>query len=267
MKFLYSHLGEFGVKFDVKTWNWRSLLSCAVVLTVWQAACELGWIETNILPPPTTVLTTLGSLMRSGEIFTDAGVSLRRVLVGFSGASILGIAFGTLAAVSRRFRYYVTPLVEVLRPIPPVAFVPISVMWFGIGDRPAYFLVSLGAFFPIFTNAWAGVLSISPLHREAALALGANRRLMLTDVILPGAMPYLLAGLRTGLGTAWFCVIVAELVGAQSGLGYMIQLNRLTLQSEKVLCGMVVIGFLGYVMNRLMGFVQGRLTPWRRELA
>jgi ABC-type nitrate/sulfonate/bicarbonate transport system permease component len=104
---------------------------------------------------------------------------------------------------------------------------------------------------------------VNPIHREAALCLGADRRLMLTDVVLPASMPYLVAGLKTGLGTAWFCVIVAELVGAQSGLGYMIQLNRLTLQSEKVLAGMIVIGLLGYGMNRAMVLIQRRVVRWQ----
>jgi ABC-type nitrate/sulfonate/bicarbonate transport system permease component len=184
------------------------------------------------------------------------------VLVGYGLAVFLGVGSGVFIALSRPTRQFFAPLLEIIRPIPPVAFIPIAVLWFGIGNGPAYFLVCLGAFFPIYTNAVAGVLNVSQAHRDAARCLGADRRLMLTDVLLPGSLPHLAAGLRTGLGTAWFCVIVAELVGAQSGLGYMIQLNRLTLQSEKVVAGMIAIGILGYLMNYAMVAAQHRLVPW-----
>ncbi len=246
----------------MKHFPWKGIVSAGGVLLLWELVCQFGWIETVLLPAPHSVLSTLAGLIASGELVKDAGASLWRVFVGFSIASVIGIVFGVLAGVSRGFRDYGTPLLEVLRPIPPVAFIGLAVLWFGIGNKPAFFLVAFGAFFPIFTGTLAGILSVNSLHRDAALCLGAGRRLMLTDVVLPASTPYLAAGLKTGLGTAWFCVIAAELVGAQSGLGYMIQLNRLTLQSEKVLAGMVAVGVLGYGMNRLMVLLQRRLARW-----
>lgn len=242
--------------------SWKGLLSGLAVLCLWDVTTRYGWFETTILPSPGAVFVTFVRLVRTGELIGDAAISLWRVFVGFLVASVLGIALGLLTGASPRFRQYGAPLLEMLRPIPPVAFVPIAVLWFGIGNRPAFFLVAFGAFFPIFTNALAGISSVSPIHRDAARCLGAGRRLMLTDVVLPASLPYLVAGLKTGLGTAWFCVIVAELVGAQSGLGYMIQLSRLTLQSEKVLCGMVAIGLLGYAMNRGMTWLNRKAVPW-----
>ena len=237
------------------------------LLLLWSFFCRVGLFETTILPPPFDVFTALYNLLLSGNLLEDISVSIWRVAVGFVLASILGIALGVLTGLSPIVKTFGSPILEILRPIPPVAFVPISILWFGIGNGPAYFLVSLGAFFPIYTNALAGVLSVSPIHRDAALCLGASRRLLLTDVILPASLPYLMAGLKTGLGTAWFCVIVAELVGAQSGLGYMIQLNRLTLQSENVIAGMIVIGCIGYLMNRVMVYIQSRVTPWKSSSA
>jgi len=234
----------------------------AAVLVFWEAASTSHWFNTAILPPPHEVLATLGKLLVSGELVRDAATSLWRVFIGFAIACFLGVALGLLCGLNRHFQAYGGPVLEILRPIPPVAFVPISVLWFGIGNGPAYFLVCLGAFFPIFTNCLAGVHAVNPLHRDAALCLGANRRLLLTDVIIPASMPYLFAGLKTGLGTAWFCVIVAELVGAQSGLGYMIQLNRLTLQSDKVIAGMIAIGVVGFLMNRGMVVLHRYAVPW-----
>lgn len=237
----------------------------AVVLLLWELLFRFGFLQAALLPAPTTILGAFLQLIESGELLEDAATSLARVFVGFSIAAVIGIACGLLTGMSRRFKDYVSPLLEILRPIPPVAFIPLAVLWFGIGDKPAYFLVAFGAFFPIFTNTLAGILSVNPLHRDAALCLGAGRRMMLLDVVLPASTPYLVAGLKTGLGTAWFCVIVAELVGAQSGLGYMIQLNRLTLQSEKVLAGMIAIGLLGFAMNRAMVFVQRRTIRWHMK--
>jgi NitT/TauT family transport system permease protein/sulfonate transport system permease protein len=246
---------------------WLNLFIYIALLLVWDFFCRVGLFETTILPPPLEVFKALFSLFVNGELLEDISVSIWRVAVGFIIASILGIGLGLLTGLSQKAKNLGGPILELLRPIPPVAFVPISILWFGIGNGPAYFLVSFGAFFPFYTNALAGVLSVSPIHRDAALCLGAGRRLMLTDVILPASLPYLMAGLKTGLGTAWFCVIVAELVGAQSGLGYMIQLNRLTLQSENVIAGMIVIGSIGYLMNRTMVYVQSRVTPWKSSSA
>jgi ABC-type nitrate/sulfonate/bicarbonate transport system permease component len=234
-----------------------------LVLAAWETCARREWIQTALLPAPSEILRTMAQLLVNGELVRDTATSIGRVLVGFSLAATLATALGFLTGSSRLARDIAAPLLEVLRPIPPVAFVPISVLWFGIGNGPAFFLVCLGAFFPIYTNCLAGVLAVNPAHREAALSLGASRWLCLTDVVLPSALPYLIAGLKTGLGTAWFCVIVAELVGAQSGLGYMIQLNRLTLQSEKVFAGMVMIGVVGFSMNRLMVAVHRRAVPWK----
>lgn len=238
------------------------VMSISLLLAGWEAAYALGLLKTTLLPPPHMVATTLWHLLCSGQLLIDAFTSLWRVFVGFSLAAIIGITLGIGVTLSRTMHQMLTPLLELIRPIPPVAFIPIAILWFGIGNAPAYFLVTLGAFFPIFTNTRIGISQVGQGHREAALCLGAGRWLLLTDVLLPGSLPYLIGGLRTGLGTAWFCVIVAEMVGAQSGLGYMIQLSRLTLQSEQVLAGMVVIGLLGLSMNYIMRIIQRAFLPW-----
>jgi NitT/TauT family transport system permease protein/sulfonate transport system permease protein len=241
----------------------QKYLGVILILAVWEIGVWLGWINAALMPAPSVVLNTLISSTISGELIWDSLASLQRVVVGFAIAAFLGITVGILMGSHFRFRFYVSPIVEILRPIPPVAFVPISILWFGIGNGPAYFLVSFAAFFPIFTNTVAGVSAINPVHKEAALCLGATRKMLLWDLTIPAVMPYLLAGLKTGLGTAWFVVIVAELVGAQSGLGYLIQISRLTLQSEKVIAGMVVIGVIGFSMNWVMVLIHKRLVHWQ----
>ena len=237
-------------------------ISYLILILLWQLASELNLINTTLLPSPLNVFMTLTQLIVSGSILSDIIASLWRVSIGFILAGTLGIIVGFATSTNKSFKKYINPIIEILRPIPPVAFVPISILWFGIGDRPAYFLVCFGAFFPIFTNTYFGVQFVNPIHKNAALCLGATKKMLVFDVILPAAMPYIMAGLKTGIGVAWFCVIVAELVGAQSGLGYMIQLNRLTLQSEKVIAGMITIGIIGYLMNRTMTVIERRLVPW-----
>jgi len=149
-----------------------------------------------------------------------------------------------------------------IRPISVIAWIPIAILWFGLGDRSAWFLIFLGSFFPIFTNTYFGVRSVQPIHIQVAQCLGAGRWLFLREV-LPSALPYILSGMRIGLGTGWTCVIAAELITASSGLGYMIQVARAMIETEKVLGGMVIIGAIGFAMNYLMGAIERRLTLWR----
>lgn len=240
-------------------------LSYIIVISLWQVVSQLGLINTTLLPSPWNVFLTFVQLVTTGSIFSDILASLWRVFAGFILAIVFGTTLGFIIASSERVKTYISPLFEILRPIPPIAFIPIAILWFGIGNGPAYFIVAFGAFFPIFTNTFFGVASVNPIHKNAALCLGAKKKMLVFDVILPAAMSHITAGLKTGLGVAWFCVIAAELVGAQSGLGYMIQLNRLTLQSEKVVAGMIMIGIIGYLMGRTMGIIQEHLVPWSKK--
>jgi ABC-type nitrate/sulfonate/bicarbonate transport system permease component len=147
-----------------------------------------------------------------------------------------------------------------IRPISVIAWIPIAILWFGLGDRPAWFLISLGAFFPIFTNTYDGARSLAEVHIRVARCFGAPRWLFVRQVLIPATLPHIMTGLRVGLGTGWTCVIAAELISATSGLGYMIQLARTTIETEKVLAGMVVIGVIGFAMNGLMILVERFLS-------
>ena len=233
---------------------------------IWQACATFNVINTSLLPSPKQIIIALAKLFQSTEIYNDILSSLWRVTIGFVLAAFLGILVGFLFGSFKNVKMYFNPVLEILRPIPPIAFIPIAILWFGIGNGPAYFLVCFGAFFPIFTSTYFGVVNVKPIHTNAALWLGATRKMLIFDVILPSAAPYIVAGLKTGIGVAWFCVIAAELVGAQSGLGYMIQLNRLTLQSANVFAGMVIIGVIGYMMTKMMAIIQNKIVPWSSKL-
>ena len=244
--------------------NLRGLCFIFALLILWELAGTHGWIDSTLIPTPSKIFRALLQMLSSGQLFTDSLASLRRVFLGFALAAIAGIVLGLFIAwLGRRFEWVETPF-EWLRPIPPIAWIPIAILWFGIGEKPAYFIVFLGAFFPILTNVVAGVKSTEPLLLNAARCLGAGRWLIITNVVLPSALPNIFTGLRVGFGVAWICVITAEMVGAQSGLGYMIQLNRLLLQTDKVLAGMVVIGFLGFIFNHLLLALEKRCVRWKQ---
>jgi NitT/TauT family transport system permease protein/sulfonate transport system permease protein len=233
-----------------------------LLLVLWEGGVRMGWIDGNLFPPPSKIFQALVDLAKLGMLWKDIKASVWRVGVGFMIASVCAIALATLLARWTGLAKYVMPIIDLVRPISVIAWIPIAILWFGLGDKPAWFIIFLGAFFPIFTNTYLGIRSVQPIHVQAAECLGAGRVLFLRKVLLPSALPYILAGMRVGLGVGWMCVIAAELIAATSGLGYMIQTARVLIETEKVLAGMVTIGVIGYAMNHLMLMLERKLTPW-----
>ncbi|MCC8953583.1 ABC transporter permease [Bradyrhizobium sp. Pear77] len=238
----------------------KYFLPLLVVPLLWEIGVRSAIINANLFPPPSAIGAALIDLARAGMLWRDASASILRVLVGFSIATLAGVGLGLLLGRLSLLARYVLPLIEVIRPISVIAWIPIAILWFGLGDRPAWFLIALGAFFPIFTNTYDGARSLADVYVRVARCFGAPRALFIRQVLLPATVPHILTGMRIGLGTGWTCVIAAELVSATSGLGYMIQLARTTIETEKVLAGMLVIGLIGFAMNSLMLLIERRLT-------
>lgn len=239
------------------------LLLPTIILSFWQIF-SFGHIQSlEILPPPSKIIVAIYTLFARESVLNDMIVSLKHVAIGFSLAAFFGVVSGIILGCSKTAKTMFNPILEFLRPIPPISWIPLAILWFGIGDKPAYFLVFLGAFFPILSSVYFGVISVEENHKRAALSLGAGKKEHLFDIILPSALPHIFTGLKTGLGISWFMVIVAELVGSQSGLGYMIQLNRLLLRTDNVIGGMIIIGICGYLMNEIMAKLERKLIPWR----
>jgi NitT/TauT family transport system permease protein/sulfonate transport system permease protein len=228
----------------------RGLLSLVVILAVWQLACAAGWANQYLLPPPTEVFKAFRELAAGGVLLMHTLASLRRVVSGLFFACLAALPLGVLTAARPRVRAYVQPLVEMLRPIPPIAWIPLAILWFGIrGDGASNFITFLAAFFPLFVSTFAGVTGIEKIHVNAARCMGAGNRMLLLDIALPSALPFLVTGLRLSLGAAWMSVIAAELIASTSGLGYMIEMNRSMVNIPNVICGMITIGAVGYLMN------------------
>jgi ABC-type nitrate/sulfonate/bicarbonate transport system permease component len=245
----------------------RLALPLALVLA-WQ------WISTRVLdetsrallPPPTMVASAAWELIVSGELLRHLRDSLQREFVAFIWALVavpLGVAMGWWKA----FDEQVDSLVEMLRPIPPLAWIPLSILWFGIGDLQNQFIIFLGIFFPVLLNTVNGVRGVEPNLVRAARCLGSDEWTVLTRVVLRAALPQIVTGIRVGLGVGWMALVAAELVGASSGLGFLINDARTILRTDIVIVGMITIGVVGLLLDLLIRRITARLLPWSRAMA
>jgi len=216
----------------------------------------------TLLPPPSMVFEQAAKLVGNGVLFVHIFKSIQRVIIAFIAASVLAIPIGIAIGWWKRIEMMIDPMMEVLRPIPPLAWIPLGILWFGIGDTQNIFIIFLGCFFPILVNTISGVKGVEKNLIWGAMTLGANQKQIFWEIVLPGSLPFLLTGLRVGLGVGWMCLVAAELVASTMGLGFMIQDARYLLLTERVILGMLVIGLLGFGMDRVMRYLQRRLLPW-----
>lgn len=238
------------------------ILGIVIFILIWQTISIYVFPEKSILPSPISVGYALQEMWHSGELIEDVLASLNRILLGFVIALFTAIVFGITAARYGKIYDYIKVSMDLMSSIPPIAWTPLAILWFGIGNAPACFIVFLGAFFPMFTSIYSGITSVDTDLINAAKTLGASPSFIVKSVIFPAALPQILTGIRTGIGVAWFNVIAAELIGVRSGLGYKIQLNRTLLFSEHVIGIMFIIGILGFFMTRLVGILGNLTAPW-----
>ena len=233
------------------------------VLVVWQGLFELGLIRPILLPPPTRVAAAFWALTLSGDLPRHVLISLQRVLIGFAIAAAAGLGLGLAVGLSRRFDRATDLLVQLLKPIPPIAWIPLAILWFGIGEAAKVYIIFLGAFFPVLVNTIDGIRQTDHRHVELARILEVPRRRFILQVVLPGALPAIMTGLRVGVMVAWMCVVASELIAASSGIGYLIMDARQLSQTDVVLVGMITIGALGKLLDTLLKRLEGRLIRWK----
>ena len=242
-----------------------------VLLAVWWAVAAQQWISPLFLPSPGQVLVKLFTIV-GPEGFMDAtlwqhlAASLGRILVALLAAVILGIPVGIAMGLSPTVRGILDPLIELYRPVPPLAYLPLMVIWFGIGETSKILLIYLAIFAPVAMSALAGVKSAQQVRIRAAQSLGASRTQVLLFVILPGALPEILTGLRIGLGVGWSTLVAAELIAATRGLGFMVQSAGEFLATDVVLAGIAVIAAIAFGLELGLRALQRRLTPWHGEV-
>lgn len=236
-------------------------------LLIWQGLSFAKLINENLLPPPITIIKAMYEGFASSHgLIIDSFQSVKRVLFGYCLGSIIGLCLGFLCSLNKNIERFIVVPIEIIRPIPPIAWIPISILWFGSGELSAYFLIALGAFYPVFTNSILGVYAVQQGTVDVAECHGASGGFIFRKIILPQALPSIFSGLQTGLGIAWMIVITAELVGVQSGLGYFIQVSRAQLQIENVVGGMFIIGIIGFLLNILLKRISQKCMPWQFRL-
>jgi ABC-type nitrate/sulfonate/bicarbonate transport system permease component len=224
-----------------------------VIIAIWQTVVIVMQPHVSLLPSPWLTAQTFVSLTASGELPHHVMVSLTRVGTAWLLAAALAVPLGLLMGRSRRIERIVDPFVELFRPISPLAWIPLAILWFGIGETGKIFIIFIGAFFPTLLNTIAGVKSVDPVLIRAGQVLGCTtEQALFRKVILKAAMPQIIVGLRVSFGAGWMAIIAAELVAANSGLGYLIADGMEIMRSDHVLVGMVVIGVLGFLFD--LGF-------------
>jgi len=266
-------MDRWGEKFFDLIYEEKIFLSLSSILgfiLLWHLLTDfLGLFPPIILPSPEKVFFTIYEkfTVPVGEekLLGHIGVSLVRILVGVGIALALAVPLGILMGWYEDLDAVASPLIEVLRPIPPIAWIPLAILWFGIGLGSKVFIIAIGAFFPALINTYIGVKFVEPLLIKAAQTLGAKDKNILWEVVLPASVPLIVAGIRISVGVGMMCLVAAELVAASSGLGYLIMLGGDDLKPELSIMGMIGIGMLGLIADRVILAVERKAIYWKKE--
>ncbi len=243
-----------------------SAITLLTVLLIWWFVTTSGWIKPLFLPAPATVLKRFLSLSSEGYLGTSlwqhTGASLKRISFALLAAILIAVPTGVAIGQSRVIRGIIDPLVEFYRPIPPLAYLPLIVIWFGIGEFSKILLIYLAIFAPIFIATSTGVLAVDQKKLLAAKSLGATKAQLIRYVVLPSALPQILTGIRIGLGVGWSTLVAAELIAATQGLGFMVQSAAQLLQTDVVIVGILIIAIIAVALELGLRALQRRLVPW-----
>ena len=235
-----------------------ALLAISILVVIWEVASL--FVNPVLLPAPFDVAQESLQMARSGQIWSDLWETLKRVLIGFGGGSAIGMLLGLIMGRIRLLRELLDPLVQFFRALPPIAIIPLIIIWFGLGETSKYVVVGYGAFFVVLVNTIDGVLRISLVREQAARSLGANGMQVFLNVVIPSTAPYIITGMRVAIGISFMSVVAAEMIAADSGIGFLIMQSRLTIQTPRIFVGLVLLGALGIVADRIFGPVMRRFA-------
>ena len=234
----------------------------ALLLLIWQCLSVIGFIPSRILPAPTAISQAGIQLAKSGELWTHLSMSAARAGSGFLIGGSLGLIFGVLTGLLKRAELLLDSSFQMLRNIPPLAMIPLVILWFGIGEEARVFLVALGVFFPVYLNTFNGIRSIDPGLLEMGRVYGLSPWQIVTDIVLPGATPSILVGVRFSLGVAWIILIVGEQIAANSGIGYLAMNAREFMQTDIIVFSILLYALLGKFSDSLARQLEYKLLPW-----
>lgn len=238
------------------------VIAPVLLLFFWYLASVTGILNKHILPSPVQVAKTLINLIGDGVLAENLLVSVGRVIKGFALGAVIGIVLGTGMGLSKKMNKILSSIVNIFRPIPMIAWIPLLILWLGIGEKSKVAVIVIGTLWPVLLNTISGIHSADKKLLEVAQILQKSRREVLLHVILPAAWPGIFTGIRLGVGAAWTCVVAAEMVAASSGIGYMITYARELSQPDVVLAGVFTIGITGLLIDFLIVKIEKRLLRW-----
>jgi ABC-type nitrate/sulfonate/bicarbonate transport system permease component len=230
-----------------------------ILLIVWELSARLLWRDPQILPSPVQCLQAAARHLSMGDLFSHVVTSLGRIVVGFGLAALAGIALGIVLGWYRRLGRVLTPILELLRPIPPLAWIPMAIVWFGLGEPSKWFVIFLGSFFPVFTNTWRGMSNVSAVVLRAARTMDVDGPELLLRVALPAAFADIATGLRVGFGLAFGILVAAELIAVDRGMGYLIMQSRELGQLGVAIFGVLLIGVVSLAADSALGAALRRI--------
>jgi sulfonate transport system permease protein len=239
-----------------------SWLAPAAVVVAWALLAQAGWLSPQVLPAPSKVLRTAFKLAVSGSLFNDLGVSLLRAAAGFAIGGAVGFVLGVLVGFSRIAEAAIDRSVQMIRAIPFLALLPLVIVWLGVGEAEKIFLVALGVTFPIYINTTLGIRQVDPKLVELGRIQGLGTLELIRRIILPGALPSILTGIRYALATAWLALVVAETIGAQSGIGFLAMDAREFLRTDVIVLTIVIYALIGVAADVTARYLERRLLAW-----
>jgi sulfonate transport system permease protein len=246
---------------------WLSWLVPALVVVLWEASSRLGLVASQVLPPPSSVLETALGMAKSGDLFIHLGVSLLRALAGFAIGGAIGIVLGVLVGFSPLAQALLDRSVQMVRAVPFLAMLPLVIVWFGVGEVAKIFLVALAVLFPIYINTMLGIRQIDPKLMELSKVIGLDRHATIRRIILPGAMPSILTGVRYALAHAWLALVIAETLATTRGIGFLAMDAREFLQTNVILLTIVIYAIIGVVADALVRLLEARYLSWHANYA
>ena len=231
-----------------------------VLVIIWYILADiLRVLPVYMFPGPVEVVNSFIGLWTSGELLTDICDTLYKVIIGMVFASVVGVVVGLILGWSERLERVASLVISILRPIPPMAWIPFSILWFGIGTAPAVFIIFMGCVFPIIVYTIDGVHRTRKVLIEAAMSFGASNYQMLREVIIPSTVPYIVSGLKVATGIALMCTISGEMIGSSSGIGYMILTSTNTFNTGATVVGMLLIGVIGIIFDYIFRKIQEQI--------
>lgn len=241
---------------------WKSIVSVSAVLLAWEFSSRWEFVSPKLFPPPSSVAVAIKEIIRTGELWTNAIVSLRRAALGFGVGALSGIIIGMVTGRVKTFDAYVSPVIQLLRPLPPVAIISLVIVWLGIGELAKVWSIAFAVFFPIWVGTHQGARNVPQAFLWAAKSLHLGRAATFIRVVLPAALPLIVSGVRSGVAISFVMVFVSELAGASSGIGYAINTYQLAYRTDYMMAYLVVLGSLGAASDQIVSRLIHLAFPW-----